>query len=370
MKGNIQPDSTKAGEKRFKCYIDLPSEQGQRNRKTRTFKSEEEAEQWLIRMNYMLGEDLYFEPSEMPLEEYLDIWLDRKRDQLANTSIENYENSISVINGHLGALPISKITPFHVQTFFEEELKRVSSTTVRLYGRVLRSALKQAVDHQMIEENPTDVVDLPKRNDVEMKYLTRAESRRFLSVCEGHWPYQGFFHVAIRTGMRLREMLGLKWKDIDFEARSIAVRRQVDATSDELEFVPPKTKKSRRKIRFYESLNQQLKQHRSIQLQKRMEAEEWPYPDLVFVGEEGRPLQPNTIRYHMRKLLEEADCERIRIHDLRHTCATLLLGAKVNPEVVRERLGHKNVSVTLNRYSHVVPDMQKEAAKRMDEALE
>jgi integrase len=174
----------------------------------------------------------------------------------------------------------------------------------------------------------------------------------------------------VSTGMRRGEILGLKWRDIDLEKQSLSIRRQLTRTWEN-EFVidKPKTKQSRRKVELTDNMVEVFERHRDRQEEIKEESDQWERAELVFTTGNGTVIQPRNVRRKLNKVLEEADCPDIRFHDLRHTCATLLLGQGVNPKVVAEQLGHTKISTTLDLYGHVCPTMQEQATSAMTDIL-
>jgi integrase len=231
--------------------------------------------------------------------------------------------------------------------------------------------MKQAVKWRMIVQNPCELCELPRQEKKEMKYLSPEETRKFLEVAKGNKWFALFFMV-IESGLRPEEYLGLQWKDIDFEQKQLSVRRAaIEKKGGGFSFTEPKTKKSRRKIPISNSVLIALKSHRRNQLEERMKiASDYQNNDLVFASELGTPLQrKNLTDRHFKPLLKKAELPNIRLYDLRHTTATLLLSAGENPKVVSERLGHASIVLTLDTYSHVLPTMQESATDKLEKMM-
>ena len=246
-----------------------------------------------------------------------------------------------------------------------------SPKTIRHVHNVLSSALKQAVKWKMLMQNPCDICELPRMEKTEMMYFTPEETAKFLETAKDDKFYTAFL-LAIETGMRPEEYLGLKWKDIDFENKVLSVRRAlVVRKGGGFIFTEPKTKKSRRSIPLSNSLINALKSNRRKQLEERLKlGADYENLDLVFASEIGTPLlHGNLLRRHFKPIRDKANLPKIRLYDLRHTMATLLLFAGENPKVVSERLGHASIVLTLDTYSHVLPSMQKEATDKIEKLM-
>ena len=246
----------------------------------------------------------------------------------------------------------------------------LSARTVQQVHAVLRSMLNTAVREELIARNVARLVQPPTPGHGEIHPWTDAEARRFLKAAEGHRLY-ALFAVALALGLRRGELLGLRWSDIDFHNRQLRVAQTLQRVRGEgLVFGPPKSKRSRRTLTMPSIVTEALIRHRTGQTEdRRRAAEVWMDSGLVFTTSSGRHLEPRNLNTAYARLLAHVDVPRIRFHDLRHTCATLLLSRGVSARVVMDILGHSQISVTMNIYGHVMPAMQQAAAGEMDAAL-
>ena len=204
-----------------------------------------------------------------------------------------------------------------------------------------------------------------------MQYLTREVVRAFFEAA-GEDRLETLYILAVTTGLRQGEILGLKWEDVDFDAGRISVQRTLSAAKNDSTFSSPKSNKSRRSVKLATSAVEALRAHRERQLEEREKLDGlWQDYGLVFISTIGTPLnRHNVFGRSFKPLLKKAGLPHtIRFHDLRHTCATLLGSKNVNPKVVQEMLGHANISHTMDIYSHVLPNMQDEAAAAIESAL-
>lgn len=252
---------------------------------------------------------------------------------------------------------------------------------------VLSPALKQAIKWRMLNQNPCELCELPKIVKREMQCFTPEETAIFLEYAKLDRYYAAFV-IAIETGMRPEEYLGLQWKDIDFAHSRLSVRRAlVVLKGGGFNFTEPKTSQSRRSIPISQSAITTLKAHRREQLEARMKISDiYEDNDLVFPSEIGTPmLHGNLDRRHFKKIIKRANegitktnhkngedkplLRKIRLYDLRHTMATLLLSKGINPKIVSERLGHSSIALTLDTYSHVLPTMQKDATEQIEKLM-
>ncbi|MBI2304634.1 MAG: site-specific integrase [Chloroflexi bacterium] len=272
----------------------------------------------------------------------------------------------------LGSRRLTKLSPQELITFYHAELEQgFSPRMVGHIHRVLHRSLEDAVRWQLIPRNVCGLVDSPRVSKVEMKALNAEEARRFLEAAQGE-PMEALFVLALTTGMRQGELLGLKWADMDMIQGIIHVRRSLARITGK-GFVEqePKTAKGRRTISLTPMATQALQEYRRRQLEARLLAGgEWEDRNLVFCNALGRPMEvTNLIRRHFHPLLKKAGLPRVRFHDLRHSCASLLLSMNAHPKVVQELLGHSTISVTMDTYSHTVPSLQVEAVNGLDKLL-
>ncbi|HET8843502.1 MAG TPA: site-specific integrase, partial [Ktedonobacteraceae bacterium] len=248
--------------------------------------------------------------------------------------------------------------------------------TIRYYHSVLHNALSVAVKWELVPRNVCDLTSPPRRERYEMQTLTLEQAQKLLDALSGH-KWEALFKLALATGLRRGEVLGLKWQDIDFEASTLQVRRilsRVPTNTANREHVyveaEPKTKRSRRSVVIAAFAREALEKHHTIQLEAKQKAGEyWQENDYVFCTTRGNHLNPNYVVDVLKKLLRNAGLPNIRFHDLRHSAATLLFKMKVHPKIVQELLGHSNISITLDIYSHVLPGMQEDAINSLDQAF-
>jgi integrase len=291
-------------------------------------------------------------------------------------SYERYEQIIRLhLLPTLGAIPVQKLSPQQVQQLMVKKLAEgLHPTTVINIHNLLHKALDDAVRWGLVARNVCDLVSPPRKVRREMQALTPEQVKRFLEAIKGH-RLEALFTLALATGMRRGEILGLKWQDINFKEGMLQVRRVLSRLPQlmgkgDVE-AEPKTNKSRRSIVLPTFVLAALQQHRLDQQKlKAAVGADWHDQDLVFCTGTGTSLNPNRVLEALKKVLKQAGLPTIRFHDLRHSAATLLLSLGIHPKVVQELLGHSQIGMTLDIYSHVLPTMQKEAMERLTKALE
>ncbi len=272
----------------------------------------------------------------------------------------------------LEKIKLQKLAPQHLQRLYNQKhAEGYAPQTVQHIHRLLHRVLKDAVRWNLIPRNICDLVDVPRVPKQEMQVLTPEQARQFLDASRDD-PLEALYVLALTAGMREGELLALQWKDLDWTYGTVQVRRTI-ARLPRKGFVvsEPKTAKSRRSIALAPMTLEALKRHRLHQHEQRLAAgPAWEEHQWIFCNAVGRPLEvSNMIRRSFRPLLEKAGLPQMCFHDVRHSCATLLLSMGVHPKIVQERLGHSQIMITLDTYSHVLPSLQEEAARRLDHLL-
>jgi integrase len=344
-----------------------------KKRKTVYGKTREEAHEKLIDALSNRNHGLVFDADNMKIGEYLERWLaDSVRDTVRPTTFERYEQIVRLhICPVLGNTKLKNLTPAYLRGLYREKLDAgLSPRTVKYVHVTLHKALKQAVMDGLIPRNATDAVKPPQVRREEMRPLAPEQVKILLEAARGD-RLEALYVLAVTTGLRQGELLGLKWEDVDLEDGTLQVRRTLATTKGGPQLTSPKTKGSCRTVRLTQSTVNALRSHLERQLGEIDRAGSlWRENGLIFASETGDPLARRNVTTHRFKpLLKRAELPQIRFHDLRHTCATLLLGRNVNPKIVSEMLGHASIAITLDIYSHVLPNMQSEAAKAMEDAL-
>lgn len=313
--------------------------------------------------------------SRMTLDEYLDHWLASVKPSLSERTYSDYESILRrYVRPVLGRNPVCEIVPTDVQRIVNEmQYKELSARTVRYAHTVLSSALKYAVEPwKLLTYNPAAYVKLPRQEHTERPWLSEEDAQRFLAALSED-KYGLLFELALVTGMRPEEYLALKWSDLDMKRGTATVNRVLyyRRKGGGWFFKEPKTKKSKRTIPLPSPLVQRLGEYKRSQAEERLKAGSvWEDHNLVFCSEVGSPLGLwNLHRRHFKPLLEKAGLPDIRLYDLRHSCATLLLKARENLKVVSERLGHASTKITADIYQHVDESMQREATAKLESML-
>ncbi|HKD35551.1 MAG TPA: site-specific integrase, partial [Pirellulales bacterium] len=266
---------------------------------------------------------------------------------------------------YIGGLQLARLMAVNIHGMYSAiEKAGKSAETIRLTHSVLHRALKQAVRWRLIPYNMAADVDRPKVVKVDITPLTADQALVLLGAAAKD-RFEALYVLAVTTGMRLGELFGLQWTDVDLKGRAIMVRHSLQELNGQLTLSEPKTSRGRRRIDLPQLAADALIRHKARMLAEGLAGCEW-----VFCNKAGGPLRRTHFHFgEFKPLLKKAKLPNIRFHDLRHTSATLLLSQGIHPKVVQERLGHSQISVTLDTYSHVLPTMQLEAAGKFDQIL-
>ena len=315
---------------------------------------------------------LVFDAGNLTVGEYLERWLeDSVKGTVRASTVERHEINIRVhLTPALGRVKLKTLTPAHVRSLHREKLDSgLAPATVRKIHSTLHKALSQAVADGMMPRNPADV-KAPRPSPEEIRPLSEAEAGSFLYAAHGD-RFESLYVLAITTGLRRGELLGLRWDDADLERGTLRVGRALVREGGRYALGETKTKRGRRRVNLTPRTVNVLKAHRKRQQEERTKLSGlYEDRDLIFATNVGTPINPeNLVNRSFKPLLEKAGLPEIRFHDLRHTCATLLLGRGVHPKIVQELLGHATIAMTLDTYSHYLPSMGDQASGAMGDAF-
>jgi integrase len=333
-------------------------------------KTRREAEEKLTKAKAERDGGLVLETGKLNLGEYLERWLtDSVKDSVRASTYESYAWLIrTYVLPALGSIKLKALTPAHVQAFYRAKLDAgLSPRTVQYTHAVLHRALKQALRWNLVPRNVTEAVDPPRLVKKEVQHLTLKQATEFLKIVSED-RFEALYVLAITTGLRRGELLGLKWVDVNLNREVLSVQRALSPKGKT--FNRPKNAKGR-SIHLTPVAAEALKRHRVTQNEERSRVGgRWQEQGLIFPSQVGTPMNPsNFINRSFKPLLKRAELPSIRFHDLRHTFASLMLSNGEHPKIVQEILGHAQISLTLDTYSHAIPSMQSGAVGRLGELL-
>jgi integrase len=344
-----------------------------RKRKVIYAKSQAEARRKLTEALANRDKGFTYDAEGLTVKGYLARWLeDSVRGSVKATTYQSYASLVRLhICPTLGSTKLSTLTPAHVQGLYRQKLDDgLAPKTVKYIHTTLHRALRQAVRWGLVPRNAAAEADPPKVITLEMRPLSPIQARTLLQAAKGN-RLETLYVLAVTTGMRQGELLGLRWEDVDLECRTVRVRRTLTLARGGPCLTEPKTKGSRRSIRLTAGALEALERHRGRQEgEGAAKGDEWNAWNLVFCTRRGTPVRRDNLHdKHWKPLLKRSGLPDVRFHDLRHTCATLLLTKGVHPKIVSEMLGHSSIAITLDTYSHVIPGMGDGAASAMEDAL-
>ncbi len=341
---------------------------GESKRESLYAKTQKEAREKLTAMQALLDQGEQPITDRQTVADYLMRWLeDAARPKVKPKTLASYKQVTRLyLIPHLGRHQLAKLQPPQVQAMLNAMLAQGLSPRTAQYARaVLRKALNQALKWGLVTKNAAALVDPPQSTAHEITPLTPVQARRLLDTAGGD-RLEALYSVALSLGLRQGEILGLRWEDVDFDAGTVSVRKQLQRLDGQPQLVDLKTRQSRRTIALPRSLVAQLKEHRIRQLAEQLVCPCWHDWSLVFPSTVGTPLEPRNLTRHFKQLLGRAGLPSIRFHDLRHSCASLLIAQGIPARVVMETLGHSQITLTMNTYAHIYAEVQRQAADAME----
>jgi integrase len=370
--GSIYPHKKNGKKVGYRGAYTVHTAEGPKRRYV-TGKTRDEVHAKLIEAMGNRAQGLHFDAGALTVGEYLTHWLkDSVRGTVRPSTFEVHRHMIEPhIVPALGRLKLKDLNPTHVRGFYREKLDSgLSAATVRKMHSVLRKALKQAVLDGLIPRNVCEAVKPPKVERKEIRPLDQEQTKAVLEAASGE-RLEALYVLAIHTGMREGELLGLKWEDVDLERRVLRLRRGLVREGGKVMLGDLKTPKSRRGVRLTRAAAEALRDHLQQQLEEMEQMGSLYQPGgLVFATKSGTLINPSNLRNRSFKpLLKRAGIQDICFHDLRHTCATLLLSQGTHPKLVQELLGHATIAITLDTYSHFLPSMGDQTVRAMEAAL-
>ncbi|MGE0134649.1 MAG: tyrosine-type recombinase/integrase [Dehalococcoidia bacterium] len=365
----------KRGKNSWQVIIELPADPTTGRRRQQSFTvrgSKRDATAAETAAQYKRDTGVAVDPTKMTVGAYLDHWLVAyAQDNVSAKTLAGYRQIAGAWKASLGGVELRKLQPSQIQAALSEMRSTgLAQRTVLHRFRVLKLALGHARDWRMVGVNQADSVKPPRPETPEMRTLSPVEAASLVDALDGQWAQVVGF--TLETGMRLGEVLGLKWSDVSFEPAYVQVQRSLGYLPKRGRyFKEPKTPKARRRIALSAATTAMLRERRKGQIELRSDlGAEWNSLDLVFPTPMGDPQQVNNASSTFGRLAKAAGFPGLRFHDLRHTSASLLLAAGTNVKVVSERLGHATPAFTLSVYAHTLPSMHDQAAETMEAVFE
>jgi integrase len=353
---------------RWCAQLDLGWEAGKRKRRYLYGPTAQEVQDQLLKLRADQAQGLPVAVEKQTVARFLRDWLENSvKPSVRPLTHEQYAQHVKLyLAPLLGYHQLTKLAPQHIRAFLKHKLEDgLSPRTVQLSLAILRKALSQAVRDGLVGRNVGKLVDPPRWRRPDVKPWTPDEAGLFLDAIKGE-KLEAAYLTALSLGLRRGETLGLRWEHIDLDGGTVTICQALARVGGKLQFIEPKSRQSRRTVPLHDGLVAALKAHRRRQLETRLAAgSRWIDSGLVFTTGKGTPLEPRDFNEDFDRIITKAGLRRVRLHDLRHACASFLLAQGVHPRVVMELLGHSQISLTMNTYSHVLPDAMRDAVGRM-----
>jgi integrase len=341
----------------------------------RGIKSRREALNLMAKLRTEIIDGSYIDPTKVRVIDFMQEWFNER---LGNVEPETYDRDYGLFKNHiskrLSNIEIQKVTPLMTQKLINKLNDELSASTVRIIYSLLRQTFKKAIyPHKLIKENPMDDITLPKKKKIPMKVWEENTIKMFIDKAKdlkiGHRYYRGYV-IALLTGMRRGEILGLRWSDVDLENGLLYIRQIVSSQSTKIKD-RTKTEAGTRTVSIPNLLIELLKEQKNqVEEEKRAYGENYQDNDLIICTLKGTPICPKNFFRTFKDVCKKLELPIIRFHDLRHSHVTLLIAKNTNPKIISERIGHSDIKVTLDTYSHILPSMQQGVVNTLDKIFE
>lgn len=368
------------GKKYYRAQITIGyDEKGRLKRKSFSGYVKKEVIEKMNEYLYKMNTGQIADNENITLQEWFHTWLFEFRiHDLKPSSFERYE---SIYRNYIEGSPIGKmklkdLRPANIQSYYNTLLENnMSVSTLHTINKFLKTCLNEAVKQNYIPRNYCNSVKLPKETKTESyEVFTLEEQEKFLKAIQGH-KYELAFKLNLGTGLRLGELLALKWTDIDFINNTLNVNKSIKRVTfinkegkreNKIIEQTPKTETSNRTVPIPENIIKELKLYMKKQSKSKKDNEFYNDNDYIFCDKLGNPLDPKLLPRNFKSVLKKADIRQIKYHSLRHTYATRLFEAGVPIKTVQALLGHSDISTTMNIYTHVMPEQKAQAAESIN----
>lgn len=327
------------------------------------------ARDWIRKMRDQIDMGLTYDDERTTVARFMESWLALKKTELRIATFEHYTWMSKLhLLPNLGKIRLKDLTPGMVQNCYDKlAAEGVGVRSIRASHVVLHGFLEHAMHLGLITRNPTEFARPPRQEKRDLNIWDEDQVMKFLGFIQGH-KNDHLYYLALTTGMRRGELLGLKWQDVDWSHSKLLIKRQVfHPQGGGFIFQPPKTKLGRRQVQLSSGAMQHLREQiKRVDLMRASNPGSWKEHDLVFPSLMGTPMGDDNLTHEFQELVAASGLPRIRFHDMRHTAASILLSRGIQPVIVAGMLGH-SLSILLSTYAHYIPGTQEEAARVMDE---
>jgi integrase len=338
-------------------------------RLSHTSKNQQSARDWIRKIQVQIEQGLTYDDERTTLNTFLEGWMATKKNELRLATYEQYSwVSRLYLQPYLGKIRLKDLSSGQVQDFYDQLATAGKGVrSIRVAHAVLHSCLEQAKNLGLVARNPTEFCRVPKQNKKDLNIWSEDQVTKFLNFVHGH-RNENLYYLALATGMRRGELLGLKWQDVDWMHQKLLIKRQCFwKNGGGFVLQPPKTKLGKRSIQLGQGMIQHLRsQLYNIDLMRKISKNKWKENDLVFPSIIGTPQGADNLTHEFQALVRSSGLPQIRLHDCRHTAASIMLSHGIPPATVAEMMGH-SMAILLTTYTHFLPNTQDEAARLMDE---
>jgi len=334
-----------------------------------SFEKKRDASKKLTELKDTIFKDNLITPSAMTLETFLLDFLEKHKINLSITSYSCYHRICKkYLIPILGSYKIEDLKPIHAQNYVDDLVGILTPQTIKVHINILNLALKKAYRLRLIRENIVDCIEIPRMKKFKNNIYNKENMVNLLQVSKGT-PLELHIYLASGLGLRISEILGLTWDNIDFSENTITIDKITVRNEGSVILKNPKTESSERTISAPNEIMSMLKNHKKKQLESKLKGEISNKMNLLFFDKNEKPIAQDVLSKKFSKFLKDNNLEHIRFHDLRHSHVTLLINSKVPIKVISERVGHSNINTTLNIYAHALKEMDSEASDKISETL-
>ena len=360
----------KRGKKYF-VYLEYKNKDTGKNTQKNmgSFEKKRDASKRLIELKESIYNDKLISPNSTKFKDFILDFLEKYK---LNISITTYNCYFRICNKYiipiLGDYLLEDLKPIHLQNYVDNLIGVLSPQTIKIHINIINLVLKKAYKLRMIKENIVECIDIPKTKKFKNTIYDKEDMINLIKICKGT-NLEIYIHLAIGLGLRISEILGLTWDNIDFNKNTITVEKISVRNDGKVVLKSPKTESSERTISSPKEIMQLLKDHKKNNLELKLKGNIKNDMNLLFFDKNEQPIAQDVISKNFNRFLKNNNLKHIRFHDLRHSHVTLLINSKVPIKVISERVGHSNINTTLNIYAHVLKDMDSEAADKISETL-
>lgn len=357
--------------KNYIVYLEYKDEEtGKKRQKNMgSFEKKRDASKKLNEIKDSIYNDELTLPNTLNIENFLLDFLEKHK---VNLSITTYSCYIRICKKYLipilGSYKLDELKPIHVQNYVDDLIGILTPQTIKIHINILNLALKKAYRLRMIRENIVDLIEVPRVKKFKNNIYNKEDMIKLLDTCKDT-SLELHINLAIGLGLRISEILGLTWDNIDFSENTITIDKITVRDNGKVILKNPKTETSERTISAPREIINMLKFYKKKQFEAKLQGEIKNKMNLVFFDKKENPIAQDVLSKKFNKFLQENDLEHIRFHDLRHSHVTLLINSKVPIKVISERVGHSNINTTLSIYAHALKEMDSEASDKISENL-